>query len=113
MQYDDEVERIIDELILSGGLEVAGLDSETNEPLYSFTDKLSETNPDVAAGLQELFHLHVMALWERGFLNMNPMEENPMVTLTEFALDEDAIKTLHPDLRRTLFMIIARFEADA
>lgn len=112
MDYDDEIERVIDELILSGGLEVAGLDPETNEPLYQFTDKLKETNPDVAASIQELFHMHIMALWERGFVNLNPMEENPMVTITEFALDEDAIQTLHPDLRRTLFMIMARMQED-
>ncbi len=113
MATDDEIEQIITDLILSGGIEVAGLDPETNEPLYQFTEKLQDANPEMAASIQELFHMHVMALWERGFLDMNPMEENPMVTLTEFALDEDAIKTLHPDLRRTLFMIMARFEADA
>lgn len=112
MEYEDEVDRIIDELILSGGLEVIGLDPKTNEPLYQFTEKLQDTNPEVAKGIQELFHLHIMALWERGFLNLNPTEENPMVTLTDFALDEDAVKTLHPDLRRTLFMVMARFAED-
>jgi hypothetical protein len=54
-----------------------------------------------------------MALWEKGFLNMNPTELNPMVTLTDFALNEEAVASLHPDLRRTLIMIIARFELDA
>jgi hypothetical protein len=113
MDHEDNVDKIIEELILSGGLEVSGLDAETGEPLYQFTDKLSKTNPEIAEGIQELFHLHVMALWEKGFLNMNPTELNPMVTLTDFALNEEAVSSLHPDLRRTLIMIIARFELDA
>jgi hypothetical protein len=53
-----------------------------------------------------------MALWELGFLDMNPTENNPMVRLTTFADDGEAIDSLHPDLRRTLFMIKARFAED-
>ena len=110
MLNNDDIEKIIDDLILSGGLEVSGIDADSGEILYGFTDKLKEVSPEMANGLMELFHMHVMALWERGFLDLNPTEENPMVRLTEFAFNEDAVATLHPDLKQTLKIIIVKFE---
>ena len=38
---------IIANLILTGALEVAGMDIETGEPLYNFTSKLQDDNPDL------------------------------------------------------------------
>jgi len=77
----------IDFLLLNGGLQVAGIDSKTGEFLYTFTPKIKEIMP-------ELYHEHMnhvngelMRLWESGFLNINLMEENPIVTLTSKALD--------------------------
>lgn len=110
MSSNEDIEKIIEDLILSGGLEVSGLDADTGEPLYQFTEKITEIDSPLADAMQELFHMHVMALWEKGFIDMNPMERNPMVRLTELALDNDAVHSLHPDLKRTLVMIIARFE---
>lgn len=110
MTDKDDVEKIIDELILSGGLEVSGIDVDSGEILYGFTDKLKEVSPEIANGLSELFHMHVMALWEKGFLDLNPMEENPLVRLTNFAYDDAALASLHPELRQTLKIIIVKFE---
>lgn len=110
MSSNEDIEKIIEDLILSGGLEVSGLDADTGEPLYQFTEKITEIDSPLADAMQELFHMHVMALWEKGFLDMNPTERNPMVRLTELSLDDNAINSLHPDLKRTLVMIIARFE---
>ena len=85
---DDE---IINQLILSGGLQVAGIDSETGQFLYQFTPKLKEISPD-------LYHEHVnhvngelMRLWEMGFLNIDFMDENPIVTLAAKALDQEEL----------------------
>jgi hypothetical protein len=109
--YQENHDEMIEKLILDGSLEVSGID-ESGELTYQFTEKLQEQNPELAEGIQELFHIHVMALWELGFLDMNPTENNPMVRLTTFADDGEAIDSLHPDLRRTLFMIKARFAED-
>ena len=90
----DMGKEIIDELILSGGLQVAGVDSETGEFLYQFTPKLKEISPT-------LYHEHVnhvngelMRLWEKGFLNINFMDDNPIVTLTAKALDKEELSKL-------------------
>lgn len=112
MATPDEVNKIIEELILQGAVEVSGLDIETGEPLYGFTDKLKTVSPELASGIEELFHIHVMALWEQGFLDMNPTEANPMVRLTNFADDEAAINSLHPDLRQTLRVIKSKFSEE-
>lgn len=112
MATPEEVNQIIEDLILQGAVEIAALDMETGEPMYGFTDKIKEVSPELAAGIEELFHMHVMALWELGFLDMNPTESNPVVRLTAFADDEKAISSLGEDLRRTLYNIKARFESD-
>jgi hypothetical protein len=112
MSTPDEINKIIEELILQGAVEVSGLDMETGEPLYGFTEKLKDVSPELASGIEELFHMHVMALWELGFLDMNPTEANPLVRLTNFADDEAAIDSLHPDLRQTLRIIKSRFSQD-
>lgn len=112
MATPEELDEIITNLILQGAVEVSGIDLDTGEPMYGFTEKLKEVSPDLAAGIEELFHMHVMALWELGFVDMNPTEENPLVRLTNFADDEAAIESLHPDLKRTLLMVKSKFEED-
>lgn len=96
---DNLDQEIIDQLILSGGLQVAGVDSETGEFLYQFTHQLKELYP-------ELYHDHInhvnkelMGLWEKGFLNINFMDENPIVTLTAKALDQEELSKLSKEDR--------------
>lgn len=80
---NDPIEDKIEELLLDGVLEVAGIDIETGEPLYNFTNKLKEYN-------QELYNIHnnyffqdLTNLWEKGFVNISFFEEDPTVTVTE------------------------------
>lgn len=110
MLSNEEMDDIITNLILNGGLEVSGIDSETGDLTYSYTERLKTVNPELQSAIMELFHTHVMALWELGFINMNPLEENPVVTLTSFATDPVAIDSLHSDLKRTLKLIVMKFE---
>jgi hypothetical protein len=96
----------IDKLILNGGLEVAGIDIETGEPLYNFTEKLLEVNPELHKEILEYFSHETMSLWSEGFLDMDVTEKNPMVSLTPKALDEEEIKKLTKDKQYTLKEII-------
>jgi len=96
---DDMNQEIIDKLILSGALQVAGIDSETGDFLYQFTPKLKDVSP-------ELYHEHVnhvngelMRLWEKGFLDINMIDENPIVRLTEKALDTQELLKLSKEDR--------------
>jgi hypothetical protein len=91
---DSQEQKMIDNLILSGALQVAGIDQETGDFLYQFTQKLEEVSPD-------LYHEHInyvnnelMKFWENGFLEINFMDDNPMVTLTEKAFSQSEIDKL-------------------
>ena len=95
---DDIVER----LILEGAIEVAGIDSVTGEFLFSFTDKLKEIDPEMYNGIMESFHQNVMALWEKGFVNIDMESDNPKLSLNEKSLDEDETQKLEPHLSETL-----------
>ena len=96
----DERERgMIDKLMLAGALEVAGVDSNTGEFLYVFTPKLKEVMPELYN--QHLNHVNseIMRLWEKGFVNVDLMSENPIVTLTEKSFDENALSLLSKEDR--------------
>ena len=84
----------IDYLLLNGGLQVAGVDEKTGEFLYTFTPKIKDIMP-------ELYHEHMnhvngelMRLWEKGFVNIDLMSDNPIVTLSEKAFIQDELNTL-------------------
>ena len=90
---------MIDQLILSGALQVAGVDSETGDFLYQFTSKLKEVSPELYDEHVNHVNGELMRLWEMGFLNISIMEENPIVTLTAKALDENELAKLSKEDR--------------
>ena len=92
----------IEDLILSGALEPVGIDSETGEILYNFTDKLLDVHPVLHKEINNLFSRHIMELWQLDMVSMNIMEDNPIVTLTEKAFNQDAIKDLDEEVLHTL-----------
>lgn len=93
----DKDQNIMDFLILNGALEIAGVDASTGQFLYQFTPKLKEVMP-------ELYHEHlnyvnseIMSLWQRGYLEVNFMEDNPVVMLSPKAVDPNEISKLSND----------------
>jgi len=86
---------LIDTLILEGALVISGIDSDTGEIVYTFTDKLKEMAPDLYASFLEMIQQSVMSLWEKGFVNMNVTEQNPKVSLTEMALKQEGWGSLN------------------
>lgn len=102
MSEDD----FIDALILNGALEIAAMDMETGEPLYKFTDKLKEISPELYESQQAMFHEEIMALWEDGFVNLDPMEANPKVTLTFKAFSATDVDKLDDAKKSTLKEVI-------
>ena len=85
---------IIDKLILDGALQVAGVDTETGEFLYQFTPKLKEISPVLYEEHVNHVNGELMRLWEKGFLDINLVEDNPVVRLTPKALDESELARL-------------------
>ena len=101
-----EEDEIINSLILSGGLEVAALDEDTGEMLYSFTPKIQELMPDLYDEHIRGVNSEVMNLWEKGFLNLDLFEKDPIITITPKALNKEEIQGLSKQERWSLFEII-------
>lgn len=89
---------IIDDLILQGALEVAGIDSNTGEFLYSVTPKLKDIMPDLYKEHLDSVNRDIMALWERGFIDMDFYEDDPIINITPKASDDDEVKRLPKNL---------------
>ena len=96
-------EESIDSLILAGVIEVAALDSETGELLYSFTDKFKEMMPELYEIHINYIHNEVMYFWEKGIVYIDDItSKNPIVSLTEKAFDEETISSLSDSKKESL-----------
>lgn len=105
------IEPSMEELILNGVVEVAGIDADTGEFLYNFTPKLRELMPDLWNERLDFIYEQVMYFWEKGFLDAEGMDgTNPIVLLTDLAHDEDAISELPPERQQSLREIKRLFE---
>jgi hypothetical protein len=106
LQMASEEDEIINSLILNGGLEVAALDEDTGEMLYSFTPKIEKLMPDLYKEHLQTVNSEVMNLWEKGFLNLDLFASDPIITITEKALNKEEIEGLSKQERWSLFEII-------
>jgi hypothetical protein len=89
----DEDSKLIESLILKGAIEMAGI-SDSGEPLYNFTTKIKEVMPELYREHLNFVNSALMGLWEKGFLNMDLLDENPTVRLSEKAFDQNEISGL-------------------
>ncbi len=87
-------QNIMDYLIMNGALEIVGIDSKTNQFLYSFTPKLKEIMPELYKDHLNYVNSGIMALWEKGFVEVNFFAEDPTINLTEKAFIPAALKEL-------------------
>lgn len=92
----------IDYLILKGAIEPVGIDPESGEMLYNFTDKLKDVSPVLHREVNNTFNSHVMKLWELGMVSMNVTDKNPIVQLTEQSFDADLMSQLNDEELYTL-----------
>jgi len=91
---DSEEQKIIDKLLLENALEVVGIDDSNGEFLYAFTEKIAEVMPELYEDHLNFVNSEIMVLWEKGYLDINFLEENPAVRLTEKALDKEEVNKL-------------------
>lgn len=99
-------EEYVDKLILAGVVEVAGLDADSGDFVYSFTDRLGELAESIKDRMDEMFFEEVKTLWQMGFLNMDITSKNPTVTLAQRAMVEEEVQALEPRLKETLKYIM-------
>lgn len=95
-------DEIIEDLILAGALEITGIDLDSGEPVYNFTEKLQEINPELHKEMNDYFFREMMFLWENGFVEMDIMAEDPIVKLTSKAFDKSEVSKLDKNKRYTL-----------
>lgn len=101
MTPDEAAELALINLIDKGAVAFEGLD-ETGEPLYRFTEKLQEVAPDLYNMHISMLNVEIMALWEKGFVDMDLFEENPTVKLTDKAFDKTLVDELNDHLQKFL-----------
>lgn len=99
MENNDDM---IEQLILSGALEVAGFDSESEEMTYSFTDKLKDISPDLHNLFENFFYQELLFLWQNGFINVDLFSEIPSVSLSTKSFDEEEVRKLEKDKQHSL-----------
>jgi len=102
-ENDDD---IIANLILTGALEVAGMDIETGEPLYNFTSKLEYVNPELHSEMATYFTRETMALWQHGFIAMDVTQKEPIINLLPKAFNKEEVEKLKENNKYTLKEII-------
>jgi hypothetical protein len=102
--YDDS--EMINKLILDGGLEVAAMDNDTGEMLYSFTPKIKEIMPELYQDHMHNVNSEIMNLWEKGFIDLDLFQKDPIITLTLKALNKDEVSSLSKQERWSLFEIV-------
>lgn len=107
--FDDNV---LEQLILDGMVEFAGIDQKSGEMLYSFTEKAITSLPDFFVLAMESHMKDIYTLWELGFLDMDIADQNPLVKITEKALDPDQVESLPTELRLSLEQIIEMTRID-
>lgn len=93
---------IFDKLVLTGGLRFAGKDPETGQNMYIKTEMLKDIDPKLDFALGKYFSEMIMGLWEKGFINMDVTEANPIVNLSEKCFDVDQVKSLDANERSAL-----------
>ena len=87
-------EELIEDLILKGGIQPAGIDSQTGELLYAFTPKIKELMPELYEDHISSVNTEVMGLWEKGYINIDFFEKDPTITLSEKALNKEEVSKL-------------------
>jgi hypothetical protein len=87
-------EEIMEYLILNNALEVVAVDSKTGELLYSFTPKIKEIMPELYEDHISSVNTDVMGLWEKGYININLFQKDPIITLSEKALNKEEVNKL-------------------
>jgi hypothetical protein len=101
-----EEDQMIEKLILNGGLEAVAVDQESGELLYSFTPKIQKLMPNLYNEHLNEVNSNVMNLWEKGFVNVDFFAQDPLITLTEKAVDSKSVSELSKQERWNLFEVI-------
>jgi len=99
---DDKIQSLID----LGALEFVGSDLETGEALYKPTDRLKKLDSKLSEDLSLYFSEVTLKLWEKGFIDMNVIDKDPLVKLGPKSFSAMAIKSLPKEERIVIEEIV-------
>jgi len=92
--FNSDEEEIIDKLLLENALEVVGIDKSNGEFLYAFTPKIKEVMPELYKDHLDFVNSEIMVLWEKGYLNVDFLADDPEVTVTDKAFIQKELDKL-------------------
>jgi len=95
-------DKIIEYLILSGALEMAGINAENGEFTYTMTSKMQEVMPDLYKEQLNFVNSEIMGLWEKGFVTFDLFEDDPEFSLTKKCTIADEVSQLSQQERWSL-----------
>ena len=95
----DPVDETIEALIISGAVEIVGIDPKTKEPLYKFNSSIQKIMPELYREHLNEVNNDIMTLWEKGFLDIDLLSEDPLVTLTDKAFDDFEVEKISRELQ--------------
>jgi len=101
----DPIDETIEALIISGAIEIAGIDQKTGQPLYKFNQSIQKIMPELYKEHLNEINRDIMGLWEKGFLNVDLLEEDPNVMLTDKAFDDVEIEKISREEQISLIEI--------
>ena len=104
--FEEEVNRMLDMLVMKGLVEVTSIDPETGEFLYKVSQELIEAFPNIREETQDMFLEQLDSLWIKGFVSMDKTLDNPIVSLNPIAFDEESVKQLSFEERVSLYTIM-------
>ncbi len=95
-------------LLFSEAIEICGIDEQSGEMLFRFTEKLKDVDPLLYKKMTDSFYKGLLNLWEKGFITMDITEENPAISITEKALNALEVGELSLEQRLHLEDIIKK-----
>jgi len=102
MFNDEEISKMVDDLILAGGIEFAGIDSESGEMLYSLTPKIKDLMPDLYDEHLNFINADLMSLWQKGFVDIDFFSDDPLININDKYYDQDEVMKLSKEERWSL-----------
>ena len=99
---DEEISKILDNLILEGGIEFSGIDSDTGEMLYTLTPKIKDLMPELYEEHINFINNDLMALWEKGFVDIDLFNDDPLIYISDKSYNQDEVMRLSKEERWSL-----------
>jgi len=92
--FMDPIDETIDMLIATGAIEKSGVDPISGNPTYVFSPLIQEIMPELYEEHLNEINRNIMALWEKRFVDMELLDNDPKVTLTDKAFDDHEIEQI-------------------